>query len=233
MDTSRSSFPATMCAWKHTRAGPPSTVLSLSADVPTPTIKEPTDVLVRIGHAALNSGASIMMQLCPFFFRSTAAIPELDFSGTLVAAGSEALASGRLTVGDSVFGSVGAGQHIKAGSGALAEFVVVPVTNVSRKASDKETDAEAAGLGVAGCTAIALMEKAALKNGNSVLVNGASGGIGSMVVQMAKDVVNSNGKVVAICSGKNADMAKDLGADEVRQSLHRLPCFSIILQAFV
>ena len=215
MDES-SSFPATMRAWIHTRAGPPSQVLSLSSDVPTPTIKEPTDVLVSIIHAALNPGASIMMQLCPFFFRSKPAIPELDFSGTLVAAGSAALKSGRLAIGDPVFGSIGAGKHINAGSGALAEYVVVPVTNVARKPTSNASDAEAGGLGVAGCTSVALMEKAELNDGDSVLVNGASGGIGSMVVQMARGVVNNNGRVVAICSGQNADMVKALGADEVR-----------------
>jgi reticulon-4-interacting protein 1, mitochondrial len=217
METSDPSFPAAMRAWTHSRAGAPSTVLSLSSDVPTPTIKEPTDVLVRISYAALNPGASIMMQLCPFFFRSKPAIPELDFSGTVVAAGSVALESGRFAIGDTVFGSIGVGSHIKAGSGALAEFVVVPDTNVARMPVKNATDAEAAGLGVAGCTAVALMQKARLQSGTSVLINGASGGIGSMVVQMARASVGFSGRVVAICSGKNADMVYELGADEVRQ----------------
>jgi NADPH:quinone reductase-like Zn-dependent oxidoreductase len=211
-----------MRAWIHSRAGPPSTVLSLSSDVPTPTIKKPQDVLVRISYAALNPGASIMMQLCPFIFRSKPVIPELDFSGTLVAAGSSALESGRLAIGDAVFGSVDVGSHVKAGSGALAEFVVVPAANVAKKPNSNATDAEAAGLCVAGCTAVELMEKAGLQNGNSVLVNGASGGIGTMIVQMARDAVGSNGRVVAICSAKNADMVKELGADEVRHLLHLL-----------
>ena len=218
MDKSSPSLPATIRAWVHSRAGPPSTVLSLSPDVPTPTIKQPNDILVHISHAALNPGGSIMMQLCPFFFRSKPAIPELDFSGSLVAAGSAALESGRLAIGDVVFGSVGVGNHIKGGSGALAEFVVVPAANVAKKPASHVTEAEAAGLGVAGCTAVALMDKAELQNGNSVLVNGASGGIGSMVVQMARDTVGTNGRVVGICSGGNADMVRELGADEVSRS---------------
>jgi reticulon-4-interacting protein 1, mitochondrial len=222
MEESPPTFPATMRAWIHSRAGPPSTVLSLSSDVPTPTIKEPNEVLVRISYAALNPGSSIIMQLCPFLFRSKPTIPEMDFSGTLVAAGSSALESGRLAVGDAVFGSVDVGSHVKAGSGALAEFVVVPAANVAKKPSSNMTDAEAAGLCVAGCTAVELMEKAGLQNGNSVLVNGASGGIGTMVVQMARDAVGSNGRVIAICSAKNADMVKELGADEVRQPIHSL-----------
>lgn len=211
------SVPRSMRAWIHLRAGQPATVLSLSSDMPTPTIKAPNDVLVRISHAALNPGASIIMQLCPFFFRSKPAIPELDFSGTLIAAGPAALESGRIAIGDSVFGSIGAGQHTKAGSGALAEYVVVPAANVARKPTGKASDAEASGIGVAGCTAVALVEKAALQSGDSVLVNGASGGIGSMVVQMAKCAVGANGRVVAVCSGTNASLVQELGADEVSQ----------------
>jgi reticulon-4-interacting protein 1, mitochondrial len=225
MDKFPASIPATMRAWVHSRAGRPSTVLSLSSNVTTPAIKDPNDVLVRISYAALNPGASILMQLCPFFLRPKIAIPELDFSGTLVAAGSSALASGRLAIGDSVFGSIGAGSHIKTGSGALADFVVVPVANVAKKPTSYATDAEAAGLGVAGCTAVALMDKADLKNGNSVLVNGASGGIGTMTVQLARDAVGTNGRVVGICSEANAGMVKELGADEVRQST--LLCFPL------
>lgn len=212
-------FPGTMDAWVHSRAGRPSDVLSLSSNVAVPSIKEPSDVLVRISHAALNPGASIMMQLCPFFLRSKPAIPELDFSGTIVAAGPMALGSGRVAIGDVVFGSIGVGNHVKEGHGALTRFVVVPVANVARKPDRNVSDAEAAGLGVAGCTAVALMEKTGLQNGDSVLVNGASGGIGSMVVQMARDIVGRNGRVVAICSDPNAEMVKGLGADEVRQIL--------------
>jgi D-arabinose 1-dehydrogenase-like Zn-dependent alcohol dehydrogenase len=62
------------------------------------------------------------------------------------------------------------------------------------------------------------MEKSEMQQDNSVLVNGASGGIGSMVVQIARAVVKNNGRVVAICSGANAEMVRELGADEVRSA---------------
>ena len=52
----------------------------------------------------------------------------------------------------------------------------------------------------------------------TVLINGASGGIGSMAVQMAKSAVGKSGKIVAICSKANIEMVKGLGADEVRSS---------------
>lgn len=60
-----------------------------------------------------------------------------------------------------------------------------------------------------------MIEKAQLKSGDAVLVNGASGGIGTLVVQMAKDIVGESGRVVAICSGRNVELVKGLGADEV------------------
>jgi hypothetical protein len=62
--------------------GPIFTCLTLSSSYPNATLKSPTSVLVRITHASLSSGGSIMMQLCPFkFIRSRPSIPELDFSG--------------------------------------------------------------------------------------------------------------------------------------------------------
>jgi NADPH:quinone reductase-like Zn-dependent oxidoreductase len=54
-----------------------------------------------------------------------------------------------------------------------------------------------------------------LKEGDRVLVNAASGGVGSLTIQMVKHAVGANGKVVAICSGGNVEMVKGLGADEV------------------
>ena len=60
-----------------------------------------------------------------------------------------------------------------------------------------------------------MLEKAQLKRGDAVLINGASGGIGTLVVQMAKDTVGESGRVVAICSGRNVELVKGLGADEV------------------
>lgn len=198
-------------------AGPPSGVLTLSLDVKTPTLNASTDVLVRISYAGLNPGGSIMMQLCPFLLRSKPAIPELDFSGVIVAAGTDVPRSRRLLPGTPVFGSVVVTAHLKAGAGALAEYVVVDHASVVQKPANISFE-EGAGLGVAGCTALLLVEKAGLNKGDQVLVNGASGGIGTMVVQMARDAVGQEGKIVAVCSGRNVDVVKGLGADDVRES---------------
>jgi NADPH:quinone reductase-like Zn-dependent oxidoreductase len=75
---------------------------------------------------------------------------------------------------------------------------------------------EAAGLGIAGATALSLIDGARLKAGEKVLVYGASGGCGSLALKLAKDAVGADGKVVAVSSERNFGMVKSLGADEVR-----------------
>jgi len=205
-----------MRAWTHSRAGTPSTVLSLSSTHPVPTLTSPASVLVRISHAALNPGGSIMMQLCPSILRSFPAVPELDFSGTVVAAGGSISEAQRdeLQPGAAVFGSVPVGLHLRAGSGALAEYVVVPSDGVCAMPMNMSFE-EAAGLGVAGSTTLCLVEAMQLHRGDKVLINGASGGIGTMVVQLVRKAVGESGMVVGVCSGRNAEMVRGLGADEI------------------
>ncbi|KAH0562447.1 hypothetical protein GP486_002861 [Trichoglossum hirsutum] len=203
-----------MRAWTHSRAGAPSSVLSLSSDVKTPTLSNPTDVLVRVTHASLSPGGSIMMQLAPFLIRTKPAIPELDFSGTLLAVGSGVPSLRNLSPGDAVFGSVTIGPHIKKGVGTLAECVVVDAGSVVKMPKGM-SEGDAAGLGVSGSTALVLIRAADIKEGDKVMVNGASGGVGSFAVQMAKNIVGEGGKVVGVCSAGNAEAVKGLGADEV------------------
>ena len=125
-------------------------------------------MLVRVSHVALHPGASIMLSLIPFFFRANPVIAETDFSETVVEVGERVF--GRLEAGTAVFGSALVGAHLK-GRGALAEYVVV----------DKGMRMEdaVAGLGVSGCTALALMGEAELKEGQKVLISGANGGVGA------------------------------------------------------
>ncbi|KAK7025982.1 hypothetical protein VNI00_015812 [Paramarasmius palmivorus] len=199
-----------MRAWTHTQAGRPSEVLSFSS-AQEPTSSHDT-VIVKVQYAALNPGGSIMLQLCPFIFRNrkVPAIPELDFSGIVSSSNTD-----RFSPGDEVFGSIPVKNHLQEGSGALAEFVGIPSDYIVRKPRRMELK-EAAGLGVAGCTAVVLMDSAKLKEGDVVLVNGASGGIGTLVLQMTKAAVGPTGKVVAMCSGDaHMELAISLGADEV------------------
>jgi len=147
-------------------------------------------------------------------FRTNPSIPEMDFSGTIVKTGNKVPVSRKLVGGAAVFGSIPIGQLITSGKGALAEYVAVPAENVCLKPDSVPYD-QAAGLPIAGISALSVIDLAKLKLGYRVLVNGASGGIGSMVVQLAKATVGEDGKVVAVCSSKNFEMVKGLGADEV------------------
>jgi NADPH:quinone reductase-like Zn-dependent oxidoreductase len=210
-----------MRAWTYSQAGAPSQVLTLSTDIPVPQLKNPDDILIRISYAAINPGVIIMMQLTPFIFRHSPAIPELDFAGTVVATQSE---NPQLRPGTEVFGSISVSSHIRSGIGSLGEYIVVPISIVARKPSNATLESSA-GLAVTGCTALLLIEKAGLETGNRVLVNGASGasgGVGWLVIQIAKHVVGESGKVVAICSERNHRVVKELGADEVNSTFQRL-----------
>lgn len=155
-----------------------------------------------------------MVQLCPSILRTKPSIPELDFSGMIVDVGSDVPASRELRAGVPVFGSVLVGPNVSAGIGALAEYITLPATSVVRKPENVSLE-KAAGFGVSGCTALVLMDSAKIQKGDKVLINGASGGVGSVVVQFAKEAVGKEGGVVAICSGCNIEMVKELGADEV------------------
>jgi NADPH:quinone reductase-like Zn-dependent oxidoreductase len=79
---------------------------------------------------------------------------------------------------------------------------------------------EAAGLGAAGRSGLTFLDVAkakgkGVKEGDRVLINGVSGGVGTVIVQLAKQAVGGKGAVFATCSDKNAEMVKGLGADEV------------------
>ncbi|KIX06484.1 uncharacterized protein Z518_04460 [Rhinocladiella mackenziei CBS 650.93] len=211
-DSTRSPL-LTMRAWTHNVQGIPSKVLSLSNEVPRPALKSPTQVLVRVRYAALNPGGSIMVQLCPSILRTKPCIPEMDFAGEIVQVGDDAAATHSFKPGVEVFGSIPVPEHLN-GQGALSEFVSVDAANIL-PAPEKVDLQEAAGLPVAGHTALTLLDSAKLGRGQKVFINGALGGIGSMVTQMIRDAIGDEGYIVATCSGEKAALLKDIGADMV------------------
>lgn len=158
-----------------------------------------------------------MLNIIPNVFRAPLSIPELDFAGTIASihpSAAETSTARGLAEGDEIFGSISVGQHVKQGAGALASFIAVPADSIVKVPGNMPAE-QAAGLGVSGCTALMLVEQAKVKAGERVLVNGASGGIGTMVIQMVRRRVGPKGVLVGVCSGRNADLVKDLGADEV------------------
>jgi NADPH:quinone reductase-like Zn-dependent oxidoreductase len=152
--------------------------------------------------------------------RKTPATAETDFAGTVVSVGPDVkkVASGEdcdrnFQPGDEVFGSFPVGDHLKTGRGALAEYLAIDASAIARRPQNISA-AEAASLPVSGVTAVALLDRAALKPGQKVLVNGCCGGIGSYATQLAKAAVGNSGKLVGICSSTNFSTAKQLGCDE-------------------
>jgi NADPH:quinone reductase-like Zn-dependent oxidoreductase len=138
----------------------------------------------------------------------------MDFSGTIVSCGSSVPLNRNLGPGTKVFGSIPVGQHVKTTSGALAEYVVIEHTAVVKTPEAVRME-ELAGLGIAGATALELVKRSGLKRGDSVLVNGASGGVGHLVVQICRHRVGETGLVVAVCSSENVGWVSKLGVDEV------------------
>jgi reticulon-4-interacting protein 1, mitochondrial len=201
-----------MKAWAFTRRGQPLNVLQLT-DIPTPdssTLKS-DELLIKVSHASLNLFSSILTWVVPMFIRTSPSVAELDLSGRVVAKGTDA---GSLSVGDDVFGVLQPGHHIKQGRGTLAEYVIVQRDEVVRKPDNVSLE-EAAGLGTVGVTGYFVVSKSGLKPGDRVFINGGSGGAGLALIQAAREVVGSNGKIVTTCSAKNVELVKSFGADEV------------------
>ena len=107
-------------------------------------------------------------------------------------------------------------SHVLAtgGIGGLQGTIVLPARYAVKLPAGK-TLASAAGLLLAGCTADVQISDCAVAEGQRVLVIGASGGVGTMAVQMVREKVGAEGVVVGVCSGRNEEMVKGLGADEV------------------
>jgi NADPH:quinone reductase-like Zn-dependent oxidoreductase len=125
--------PDTMRPWTHSNAGHPSNVLSLSFDIPIPAITSLNAALVRVASASLHPGTSIIIQLCPFIFRSKPSIPETDFLGTIIAIGKDVAPFRDISPGTPIYGSIPAGAHINRGCGALSDFLVLDANFVVRK----------------------------------------------------------------------------------------------------
>jgi NADPH:quinone reductase-like Zn-dependent oxidoreductase len=122
-----------------------------------------------------------------------------DFAGTIETVGADVTG---LQPGDDVYGLR---------DGALAEYVQARA-GVALKPANLSFE-EAAAVPMAGLTALqGIRDKAELQPGQHVLVNGASGGVGTFAVQIAKAL---GGHVTAVCSTRNVDQARSLGADEV------------------
>lgn len=207
-----------MRAWTFSSSGLPHDILTLDRSYPVPDPPAKDDVLIRVSHVAMNPGCYIYMANIPPWVRralggSQTCIAEAEFSGVVHLAGPAAPA--HLKEGTRVFGNYKMMQ-LMAGSGALAEYIIAPSENLAIIPTCM-TFVDSAGLGGAGQTAWNMFQEIDLKKGDRVLVNGSSGGVGNMAVQLAKA---AGAYVIATCSARNVDLVKSLGADEVSSIMH-------------
>lgn len=176
-------------------------------DIARPTAG-PNELLVKVKAAAVNPLDYHYMRGSPYLMRLLTGIgrPDhltigVDFSGVVVGTGKDV---SKFAVGDAVFG----GKF-----GAFAEYVSVPEDGGVAKKPDSISFEEAAALPIAALTALqALRDDGHLKAGEKVLINGASGGVGTYAVQIAKSM---GAEVHGVCSTPNVEMVRGLGADHV------------------
>jgi NADPH:quinone reductase-like Zn-dependent oxidoreductase len=186
------------------RYGPPD-VLELR-EVDKPVVAD-HEVLIRVHAAAVNArdwhvmrGDPYMARLVLGFGRPKAKIRGTDFAGRVEAVGKDVK---RFRPGDEVFGEA---------DGAFAEYVCAPDDVVEPKPANL-TFEQAAVVPLAGNTALmGLRDLGGVQPGQKVLVNGASGGVGTFAVQIAKSF---GAEVTGVCSTRNVDLVRSLGADHV------------------
>jgi len=186
------------------RFGSPD-VLELQ-DVAQPALTD-DGVMVRVRASSVNPAEWFAVMGRPYIARPAMGlrrpkqtVPGADFAGTVAAVGS---AVTDLRPGDEVFGG--------ASSGAFAEYVCVRQTVVVKPAS--LTFEQAAAVPTAAVTALqGLRDHGRLRPGHRVLINGASGGVGSFAVQLAKAF---GAEVTGVCSTHNVELVRSLGADHV------------------
>lgn len=184
--------------------GPPGILRLREVDPPVPAAGE---VLVRVRAAAVNARDWHVMRGDPYVARLVFGFggPKPRIRGTDIAGRVAALGPGvtQYQVGDEVYGDV---------EGAFAEYVRAPLGSVARKPANL-TFEQAAAVPLAASTAlVGLRDAGGLKPGQSVLINGASGGVGTFAIQIGRAL---GARVTAVCSTRNIDLVRSLGADHV------------------
>jgi len=176
-------------------------------DVDKPAIKKADDVLVRVHAAALHAGDVFMMRGMPYFTRLVVGFPKpkgyvpgYDVAGVVEAVGRDVT---HFKPGDEIYGSV---AHTCAEYGGASEGKIEkkPANLTFEQAAAVPTSAIAALQGI--------RDAAKVKPGQTVLINGASGGVGTFAVQIAKAY---GAEVTGVCSTRNVEMVRSIGADHV------------------
>jgi NADPH:quinone reductase-like Zn-dependent oxidoreductase len=169
------------------------------------------EVLVKVHAASVNAGDWHLLRAKPFLVRLSSGLlkPKNTILGSDIAGRVEAVGRNvkQFQPGDEVFGNTA-----KYGFGGFAEYVSVPENALVLKPT-KISFEEAAAVPQAALTALqGLRDKGHIQPGQKVLIHGASGGVGTFAVQIAKSF---GAEVTAVCSTRNVDMVRSIGADHV------------------
>ena len=175
-------------------------------DIDMPAISD-DEVLLRVRAASIHVGDWILMTGVPHVMRMRTGlskpkirVPGTDVAGTVDAVGAQVQS---LRPGDDVFGWC---------TGAFAEYACAPEDQFVKKPPNL-TFEQAAAVGVSASTALQfLRDDASVQPGQRVLINGASGGVGTFAVQIAKTF---GADVTGVCSTKNLELVRSIGADHV------------------
>ncbi|MBC7813482.1 MAG: NAD(P)-dependent alcohol dehydrogenase [Burkholderiales bacterium] len=197
-----------MKAIVYTEYGSPDVLQFKEVEKPTP---KDNEVLVKVHAASANPLDWHLMRAAPFLVRLEAGLqkPKNPMLGADLAGRVEAIGSNvtQFQVDDEVFGDLSG-----CGLGAFAEYVSVPETVFALKPTNM-TFEQAAAVPVAAITALqGLRDTGKIQPGQKVLINGASGGIGTFAVQIAKSF---GAELTGVCSTRNLEMVRSIGADHV------------------
>ena len=187
--------------------GPPDVLQLKEVEKPTP---KDDEVLIKVHAASANPADWHLMRGAPFLARFEMGFPKpkkrlgIDVAGRVKAVGSNVT---QFQLGDEVFG-----ETFQCGWSGFAEYVAVAENRIALKPANL-TFEEAAVVPLAAFTALqGLRDKGQIQSGQKVLINGASGGVGTFAVQIAKSF---GAEVTGVCSTRNLDMVRSIGADHV------------------
>lgn len=197
-----------MKAAVYKKYGTPDVLQIREVDIPSPKDHE---VLTKVHAASVNSFDLRHLKADPFLIRFEAGLLKpkksilgVDVAGEIVAIGKNVM---QFQIGDEVFGDI-----CECGCGGFAEYVSVDESALALKPNCMKFE-EAATIPMAAVTALkGLRDKGNIQPGQDVLINGATGGVGSFAVQIAKSY---GAEVTAVCSTRNLDMVRSIGADHV------------------